>query len=261
MGIRFLCHHCEKRLNVKQAQAGSEGLCPHCNQTIHVPSKSTIPSTIEKRKHQERNRQRVNSIQTKSPIGLHAVDEQVTMEGLPAEKRKRNVKTAATQAKPTESDAMLTFDSNDDSSELFMLTKPNLPDSFGKIDPIAESPDRIWYFRSHELGERGPLKGKAMQKYLDSGDVNVGCVVWRDDWEDWIEAEKVFPSLVAEAKNQRRQALVERAYRESNLEPIKTKHSKPKLLPKQRVFYGSIGCGILLIIALLFIVAKIISAN
>ncbi len=264
MGIRFLCHHCEKRLNVKQTQAGSEGMCPHCSETIHVPLKSTIPSAIEKRNHEARNSQRVKSIQGDDSIGLHDVDNQETMEGLAAEKRQISSggKTTETlKRKQSESDAMLTFDSNDDSTELFMLAKPEPPETFGKIDPIAEAPSRIWYFRSHELGERGPLKGKSMQESLDRGEVTVGCVVWRDDWEDWFEAEKVFPKLVAEAKNQRKQAYVERALREANIEPKKKPSDKRKLLTKRRVFAATIGMGLVLILVLLLVLANVVSSN
>ena len=47
------------------------------------------------------------------------------------------------------------------------------------------------------MAKKGPFKAKAMQAELDSGNVNLGCIVWREDWEDWQPAERVFPSLVA----------------------------------------------------------------
>ena len=37
-----------------------------------------------------------------------------------------------------------------------------------------------------------------MREHVDNGDVTIGCIVWREDWEDWQPAERVFPELVAE---------------------------------------------------------------
>jgi DNA-directed RNA polymerase subunit RPC12/RpoP len=260
MGIRFLCHHCEKRLNVKASQAGAEGQCPHCNGSIVVPIESTIPSALEKQMQIHRGKQRAESHQEDNSIGLHKIDEQVTMDGIPAEVRQR----ASTEAAKFKSDAVATFDSDsDESTEMFMLDKPKPSDTLGKVDPIAEAPQFVWYFRSHELGEKGPLKSKAMKKHLDNGDVQIGCIVWREDWHDWVPAEKVFPSLVAEVKTKRKNARVKRAFKaanfalpaslspESEVDRRKRKH--------QRIFLGAIMSGGVLIVILLFVLFQVVS--
>ncbi len=87
------------------------------------------------------------------------------------------------------------------STDSFLLDKPEPPPTLGKVDPIAEAPRKVWYFRSKSLGEKGPLKGREIQSHLDNGDIEVGCLVWREDWEDWQPAERVFPSLVAMAEH------------------------------------------------------------
>ena len=113
------------------------------------------------------------------------------MDGIPAEQRH---KEELLPKKKSESFGPPDFnsDSNEQPYETFMLDKPRLPASLGKVDPIAEAPSRVWYFRSRELGEKGPLKGKMMQECLDRGQVKVGCIVWRDDWHDWLPAECSF---------------------------------------------------------------------
>ena len=41
MGIRFACHACGKRLNIKSELAGRRGVCPACSQTISHPPPAT----------------------------------------------------------------------------------------------------------------------------------------------------------------------------------------------------------------------------
>jgi DNA-directed RNA polymerase subunit RPC12/RpoP len=50
MGIRFLCEHCQKRLNVKTRQAGEYCVCPDCGNEILIPFESTIEPIRKKRK-------------------------------------------------------------------------------------------------------------------------------------------------------------------------------------------------------------------
>ena len=37
MGIRFRCHTCEHKLNVKTEQAGRRGICPRCGGRFRIP--------------------------------------------------------------------------------------------------------------------------------------------------------------------------------------------------------------------------------
>ncbi len=37
MGIRFRCHHCEKKLNIKRELAGRRGICPACQGRFRIP--------------------------------------------------------------------------------------------------------------------------------------------------------------------------------------------------------------------------------
>ena len=89
MGIRFLCEHCNRRLNVKQTQAGQVGLCIHCRKPLVVPHQSTL-------KPKARKSQKSAVSQTDSRFldpeddrsteesEILDADEQVTMEGLQA---------------------------------------------------------------------------------------------------------------------------------------------------------------------------------
>ncbi len=252
MGIRFLCHHCEKRLNVKTAQAGQEGDCPHCGETLTVPTKSTIPSELEK---SSRPRRRPSHTGSDSVIGLLDAEKDPSI-GAPALNQETASPTASSsvQRKPTNSSS---------SSEVFELDKPGPPDSLGKVDPIAEAPKRVWYFRSKEIGERGPLRAKAMREHLEKGDVTVGCIVWREDWEDWLRAEKVFPSLAAKAKKMKQQDRVDRAFKDANYKIPDEFNPHSELNRRRRfrnrMFIAAIAGGILLIGVLIFVLIKLLA--
>jgi hypothetical protein len=223
---------------------------------------STIPSALEKQMNVRRSPKRAKAANDSS-IGLHAVDEQVTMDGIPAEKRHLEIapKKKSEKFGPPDFNA----DSDEQSAEAFMLDKPQLPASIGKVDPIAEAPSRVWYFRSRELGEKGPLKGKAMQEHLERGHVNIGCIVWREDWNDWLPAERVFPSLVAEAKKQTQKARLKRALKKTDYQMPSESDPHFELNRRKRrknqIFIGAIVAGVVLIIVLLVVLLKLVSNN
>ncbi|MFT7632273.1 MAG: DNA-directed RNA polymerase subunit RPC12/RpoP [Mariniblastus sp.] len=254
MGIRFLCQNCDKRLNVKLVQAGTKGHCPHCSGAILVPLESTVPVELRSRKP-KRSKVKDRSSHDDQSIGVDELQGNLTVGqwgtgGSSAEKFR------------FKQESMATFESEVSSGESFMLDKPRPPDSLGKVDPIAESPKSVWYFRSHELGERGPLKGKAMQVHLDQGDVKIGCLVWQQDWEDWIPAERVFPTLVAEFKLLRKQDRVKRAYKKANIplpEFVDLSPSVIKTKRRKKIFSISIGVGFVVILVLTYVLIRLIT--
>ncbi len=284
MGIRFLCQHCEKRLNVKTTQAGIEGECPYCQQPVVVPSESMTESSLPA--IQKNNRQTPLN-DSDSTIALLSSDDQKTPGKLPAAVRAKGPRTnrpttlsprAKTKSKVGQ---FKTRGSNTDKTplrgnlktksatpihggkDLFMLDKPAPPPSLGKVDPIAQAPKQVWYFRSHELGERGPLKAKQMQKFVDDGDVKIGCLVWREDWEDWLLAEKVFPDLAAEAEAQRQKGIMNRAFKDANYQ-IPDSLDPNSAVNRQRrrknfLFIGAITIGIITIAGLAIVLVKLLA--
>ncbi len=259
MGIRFLCYHCEKRLNVKENQAGMQGRCPYCSGIVLIPEASTIPSPLAKQKKQQGRRRAAEK--SSSYIGLNSVDDQVTLEGLAAENQQAKQSSLSAAPKITEPSKPSLSESS--STEMFLLAKPELPASMGKIDPIAEAPDKIWYFRSRQLGEKGPLKGKTMREYVNRGDVRIGCIVWREDWEDWVPAEKAFPSLVAQAKAQRNQRRRHRAFKDANYQIPDELNPHSELAKKRKkralIFRSLIAFGLVLIVVLIVVLIQLVS--
>lgn len=50
MGIRFFCPQGHK-LNVKEFQAGRNGICPYCGSKMEIPLESTRPSSRQSKSH------------------------------------------------------------------------------------------------------------------------------------------------------------------------------------------------------------------
>jgi hypothetical protein len=265
MGIRFTCKNCLNRLNVKVSQAGCKRKCPHCSVEIIVPAAASSsvahveavprPMIIPKKRNVL-----IGGVE-KDKGSKVAVQE--TFPNLVRQRLKRP-KDQLTKHRPPD----IAPEEFDQSVETFMLDKPQLPPTMGKVDPILQAPKQIWYLRNRELGEVGPLKGKLMQKRLDAGDIKIGSLVWRGDWGGWIPAEKVFPSLVAEAEGLRLQHKRSRAFKELPIELRRpTPRSKKKLTPTEKnqrknwFFAMFVILGLVAILTLLVVAMKIVIDN
>jgi hypothetical protein len=74
---------------------------------------------------------------------------------------------------------------------------PTLPVSAAQSDPIAESPDAVWYVRTAAGGEYGPASGDVMKAWLAEGRVTSDSWVWRDGWPEWRQASTSFPQFAS----------------------------------------------------------------
>lgn len=207
MGIRFFCEHCHKQLNVKTHQAGMEGVCPKCDEAIRVPEKSTILSKAElhrkKKKKAERRRKQealeaAAAQQKSSSISEFAEYDQASnkdsvniqsVEQFQAERARRKALRDSRSSFTPPADRQSTEGS-------FLLDKPVNPWlAPNGPDPISTGIKLVWYVRSPEGGEHGPIKGKNIQQMLDEGEIAGNCFVWRQDWQDWHRAATVFKQL------------------------------------------------------------------
>lgn len=265
MGIRFTCKNCLNRLNVKTSQAGCKRQCPHCSAEVIVPAVTS--TSIEHAR--DVSRPAVRAPKQKFSIAGDEGNKPgnvAVKETLPNRIRQRikRPKDQLLKHRPP----VIEPEEIDQSVETFMLDKPQLPPTMGKVDPILQAPKQIWYLRNKELGELGPLKGRLMQKRLDAGDITIGSLVWRGDWGGWIPAEKVFPSLVVKAEGIRLQQKRSRAFKELPIElrkPVPRK--KKKLTPleknqrKNRLFAAFVISGVMAILVLLVVAMKVVIDN
>ena len=241
MGIRFFCPQCQSRLNVKSSQAGGAGICPDCGATVHVPDESILPGqpkSPDERFYTEEKNPPEGSSQL---IGIDAQDTIVgDLAGEPA--------VGSIQVPPEKLAPVFATTQDKSSSGIFMLDRPSPSPDFGKVDPISAAPGKVWYFRNQEIGERGPLKSKVMQKCVDSGEVSAGTLVWREDWEDWAAAEEAFPQI------QPKSDPTENALITKNKLELATNLTSRQMFFKQVLFYGVIVAGLAVVAALAYVV-------
>lgn len=222
MGIRFRCTHCDRKLNVKAKQAGDICVCPDCENEIQVPLESELP----KRK---RNRRRRPSLDTlHEPLKhnparrpAHCSGE-IRVDAISKDDGAiKNAESKAPFGDCSEATKVRNAKEADDAEtdDPFVLTKPVI-----KIedDPLQTDPNRIWYVRHPELGEKGPLKSAAIKAMIEEGYLRVGHIVWREDWNDWLKAEEVFSKIAA----QKHQALTDPDWAVANEENSNSRANK-----------------------------------
>jgi len=257
MGIRFFCPHCRQRLNVKTGQSGQLGMCTHCDKTVTVPIDSD-ETQVSSDSLSVRPKELEQSVIGDGSSQLLVVkadldeDEQDTIGGELA-----GDPGGIEYVEPPKSMSPVFAVSSSSGSGVFMLDRPSLPPEFGKVCPIADAPKKVWYFRSKLIGERGPLKSKVMQRHLEDGDVTVGCVVWREDWEDWVPAESAFPQLAAIGNSQN---FTDASY-DVELDRPTTLLSRSATPGKRALFFGAIVAGLSVVGALAYLLIILVNSS
>ena len=113
---------------------------------------------------------------------------------LPADAPKYRPTSAGVPSKPVAATATATARSQ--SVERVISQPTALPTTEAThADPIAESPDSVWYVRPAAGGQYGPARGDVMRRWLSEGRVSADSMVWREGWADWRLAAPVFPAL------------------------------------------------------------------
>jgi hypothetical protein len=167
MGIRFLCHACDRKLNVKNFLAGKNGICPHCGASVKIPAESQIPSGKEQ--DGAANGSASASRQAEQDLG------------------------ASIAIATTESD---NHGSIPEGIAQFPATPAATPVAVAApVNPLDEDPDAIWYVRPPSGGQFGPADGDVMRRWIEEKRVSASGLVWREGWPEWKKGSEVFPQL------------------------------------------------------------------
>ncbi len=157
MGIRFRCPNGHK-LNVKSFQAEMRGVCPYCGAKFTVPAESAEPPTD-------------------TPQG----EEQSAETDDVSQPPPQQVAQEAAGAPPA--------------SEQPASAQPIRATKTDTTDALAQDPNALWYVRPPSGGQFGPADGNVMRDWIKDGRVTADSLVWREGWQDWVEAVTVFPRL------------------------------------------------------------------
>jgi len=60
-------------------------------------------------------------------------------------------------------------------------------------DPLAESPQAVWYVRPRSGGQYGPASADVLRSWIGEGRVAGDSLVWREGWPQWQLASEVLP--------------------------------------------------------------------
>lgn len=159
MGIRFACHVCGRRLNIKQELAGKRGICPVCAAKIRIPLSDTEKSTpVDDQKPVS-----VASGVGQSPSAMSATARPHTDAAIAG-----GASTSLVSPAPVSSGA---------------------PD----IDLLQDEPEVAWYVRPPSGGQYGPATTEVLRQWIDEGRVASNALLWREGWSQWRDAADALP--------------------------------------------------------------------
>jgi hypothetical protein len=159
MGIRFACHVCQRRLNIKRELAGRRGICPVCAARIRIPLSDAEWST--------------------------PVDE--TQSGRASHPRRVR---ASGDVAPMESGENR---SPDQRASAGVATDSEWASDRGDTDFAAGASQATWYVRPPSGGQYGPATTELLRQWIEEGRVSATALLWREGWPQWRDAREALP--------------------------------------------------------------------
>lgn len=216
MGVRFACHACGQRLNIKSELAGRRGKCPGCRVRFRIPTADTefsIP--LEEKQHQP-------AASADRPDGSgRAAAPHHAGNALPSPNHSGSNQAtespavdAAIQDVPAQ-DVPAQDVPAQDASEPPSPQQPDVapaaalpPEPAPAPDPepaaaqrrfalLDEDPGALWYVRPKSGGQYGPAAIDLLYEWIEQGRVSSSALLWRDGWAQWRNAVDVLPELDA----------------------------------------------------------------
>jgi len=185
MGIKFHCHACGKKLNVKSFLAGRRGICPHCQAKIEIPPQSDTARPADE----------------SSPATPAAdADTAARQSDAPPAKEFDLIATVGTAptAAASPSPAKPSVGPADPAGHEATKPIPRWQSASAEIDAINAAPDAKWFVRPASGGQYGPAPAEVMKDWIHQGRVAAESLVWREGWAEWKPAAQVLPRLARE---------------------------------------------------------------
>ena len=160
MGIRFYCPNGHK-LNVKEKLAGKRGICPQCGIKLLIPPKSTRPSSREERSQQGMLAGGAGG----NPNEFDVFMDDPEMEIAPDGRRPPEIQT-------------------------------QMIDATTMLSLAFDDPEVVWYVQFPDGQQYGPATLPIIRTWIKEHRISPTMLVWREGWQDWLEAGQVFPEVV-----------------------------------------------------------------
>lgn len=183
MGVRFACHACGKRLNIKTELAGKRGICPACSVRFRIPPYNTDLSTpLES-----------------TPI---EAEESMSVSAQASEARITNAKvansTGSSESVASQDSGGVALQDSPQTQELAssVTERAAPPSARANLQDVLGDTTATWYVRPPNGGQYGPADGPTMGQWMKEGRVADLAMVWRDGWTDWRVAKDAIPGVV-----------------------------------------------------------------
>lgn len=189
MGVRFGCHACGRRLNIKSELAGRRGKCPSCGVRFRIPLDDTEFSIPLEDKPQPATAAANVAASGSSPQS--AVDPDAAFDEFVNEATAAEPESPAAPA-PTPVNSPTTSQHASAGDATAQAETPGRRFAILDEDPAAQ-----WYVRPKSGGQYGPASGDLLYEWIDQGRVGTSALLWRDGWAQWRGAEEVLPEMNA----------------------------------------------------------------
>ena len=163
MGIRFFCPNGHK-LNVKEHLAGKAGFCPECGCRLVIPYQSTRKSSREL--NQEKNG-------VESPTDVPSFS--MMPSSFPVEEMQQRDSAGETP--------------------VFAPADAPKPIEPGVVNPVLQDQTVVWYIQVPDGPQYGPASGQVVSSWIQERRIGPTMLIWREGWNNWLEAKNVFPEL------------------------------------------------------------------
>ncbi len=220
MGVRFACHACGHRLNIKTQLAGRRGKCPECGVRFRIPREDTEYSIPLPDKP---------AVQDPAPAESTAAASTPAEEPTPAEKPTPAEESTPADPQPQQSSALPSAPAVADaatgeatrpeagatvreedtqvsdtaaadtsiSESAVVQPPPPTPPATRRFVVLDEDPAALWYVRPRSGGQYGPATVELLYEWIGQGRVSRSALLWRDGWAQWRSAAEVLPELDA----------------------------------------------------------------
>ena len=169
MGIRFACHVCGKKLNIKNELGGKRGVCPNCSSRFRIPEQDCEQSLPVERSP-------AVDAASFAAIKQAADEEDALAENPPAASLPASIAEPISESGPI--------------SE----SEP--------APPLLFDGTSTWYVRPPSGGQYGPASEDLFHQWIGEGRVAASALIWRDGWPEWREAIEVLPQLGSKKQTQ-----------------------------------------------------------
>ncbi len=168
MGIRFACHHCQKRLNVKGNVAGKRGVCPHCGGRFRIP---------------------LDDAPYSFPIGNG--DTAAVSKGPVGTSPGNSVSLGYDDESSGQVNGIVEVTASMSAtgkSSFQAATRSSTAGNASRAASLLDDPTAVWYVRPPSGGQYGPATGDVLRSWITEARVTPTSLVWRDGWPQWRSA-------------------------------------------------------------------------